>query len=68
MDFFRKGYDPPPPFFWSYGTREAQLIFGQEKREKHNFPKTPKMTIFKKILRKVPKGVHNPLFYATKKP
>ena len=63
MDFFRKGSDPPPLIFGSYGTGEAHLIFGRQKGEKHKFPKTPKMAIIKIILlRKVPKSVHNPLF------
>ena len=46
MDFFRKGSDPPPLIFGSYGTRGAHLIFGHQKGEKQNFPKTPKMAIF----------------------
>ena len=46
MDFFRKGSDPPPLIFGSYGTREAHLIFGHQKGEKHKFPKTPKMAKF----------------------
>ena len=48
MDFFRKGSDPPLPplIFGSYGTRGAHLIFGHQKREKQNFPKTLKMAIF----------------------
>ena len=46
MEFFRKGSDPPL-IFGSYGTREAHLIFGHKKVEKLNFPKTPKMAIFK---------------------
>ena len=45
MDFFRKGSDP---LIFVYGTREAHLSFGHQKGEKHNFPKTPKMAIFKK--------------------
>ena len=56
MDFFCKGSDPPPLFFGSYGTREAHLTFGHQKGEKHNFPKTPKMAIFKIFfLEKCPK-------------
>ena len=46
MDFFRKGSDPPPLIFGSYGTGGAHLIFGHQKGEKQNFPKTLKMTIF----------------------
>ena len=34
MDFFRKGSDPPPLIFGSYGTREAHLSFGHQKRGK----------------------------------
>ena len=34
MDFFRKGSDPPPLIFESYGTREAHLSFGHQKRGK----------------------------------
>ena len=49
MDFFRKGSDPPPLIFVSYGTREAHLSFGHQKGEKHNFPKTPKIPMFKII-------------------
>ena len=30
MDFFRKGSDPPPLIFGSYGTRGAHLIFGHK--------------------------------------
>ena len=47
MEFFRKGSDTPP-IFGSYGTHEAHLIFGHQKGVKQNFPKTPKMDIFKK--------------------
>ena len=47
MEFFRKGSDPPLPIFGSYGTHEAYLIFGHQKGEKLNFPKTLKMAIFK---------------------
>ena len=46
MDFFHKGSDPPPLIFGSYGTRGAHLIFGHQKGEKRNFPKTLKMAIF----------------------
>ena len=55
---------PIPPIFGSYGTHEAHLIFSHQKGDKQNFPKTPKMAIFKiNFLGKVPKSVHNPLFY-----
>ena len=65
MEFFRKRSDPPPYFrkLWKpWGTFD----FWSPKKEKQNFPKTPKMAIFKKkknFLWKVPKSVHNPLFY-----
>ena len=63
MEFFRKGSDPPPLIFGSYGTHEAQFNFGHKKGEKLNFPKTPKMAIFNiNLLGKVPKSTHNPLF------
>ena len=47
MEFFRTGCDPPPQIFGRNGTQEANLIFGHQKRDKQNFPKTPKMAIFK---------------------
>ena len=47
MEFFRKGSDPPPLIFGIYGTHEALWIFGNQKGEKQNFFKTPKMAIFK---------------------
>ena len=31
MEIFRKGSDPPPPYFGSYGTCEAQFNFGHKK-------------------------------------
>ena len=31
MEIFRKGSDPPPLIFGSYGTREAQFNFGHQK-------------------------------------
>ena len=67
MDFFRNGCDLPPRplIFGSYGTREANLSFGHQKGEKHNFPK---MAILKIIcLRKMPKSVQTPLFKKRKK-
>ena len=59
MEIFRKGSDPPPPLiFGSYG-----IQFWSQKREKLNFPKTPKMAIFNiNPLGKVPKSTQNPLF------
>ena len=55
MVFFRKGSDPPPLIFGSYGTREAHFNFGHKNGEKQNFPKTPKMAIFNiNFLGKVP--------------
>ena len=63
MDFFRKGSDPPPLIFGSYGTRGAQFDVGHKKGKKLNFPKTPKMAIFNiNILENVPERTHNPLF------
>ena len=31
MEFFRKGFDPPPLIFGSYGTGGAQFNFGHKK-------------------------------------
>ena len=47
MEFFGKGSDPPlPAIFGRYGTQQAHLIFGHQKGEKQNFPKTLKMALF----------------------
>ena len=64
MEFFHMGSDPLTPIFRIYGTHEAHLIFGHHKGEKQNFPKTPKMAIFKKnLLGKLP--IINPVFFVS---
>ena len=44
MEFFLKGSDPPI-ILGSYGTHGAHWILGDQKGEKQNFPKTPKIAI-----------------------
>ena len=66
MEFFPKGSDLPPPYFWKlwnpWGTFDCWC---HQKEEKLNFPKTAKMAVFKIFffIEKVLKSVHNPIFY-----
>jgi hypothetical protein len=42
MEVVRKGSDPPPPLISGiYGTREAHLIFGQQKGKNKTSKKHP---------------------------
>ena len=59
MEFFCNG--PATPLtFGNYGTRGAHLIFGHQKGETTKLAKNGHIS--KKLLGKVPKSVHNPLF------
>ena len=43
MEYFRKGF-PPPPYFWKLRVRWGTIQFWSQKGEKLNFPITPKIT------------------------
>ena len=63
MDFFRKGSDPPPPYFRKLWNPWGTFDFWSPKRGKTKLPKnTQNGHILNKLLGKVPKSVHNPLF------
>ena len=48
MEFFRKGFDPPPLLFGSYGTRAAHLIFWGQKGKNKTSQKHPKWSYLRK--------------------
>ena len=62
MEFFHKGFDPPP-YFWKLWIWWGTIQFWSPKGEKLNFPITPKMAIFNiNRLGKVPKITQNTKF------
>ena len=56
MEFFRKGFDPPP-YFWTLWNQWGTFQFWSQKGEELNFPKTSIMAILNiNSLLKVPKS------------